>query len=117
LDFVSFINLQIPEIFCKPLFYVIYFRLDGESTGVDESQCHPKYWMLPHSWSTDLDQDGKVLIKPIATVYGDVFAAGCLFFYFLKRGLHPFGDMESILKNIEEKNPANLQSIKFCFKE
>jgi hypothetical protein len=73
--------------------------------------------MLPHSWSTDLDQDGKVLIKPIATVYGDVFAAGCLFFYFLKRGLHPFGDMESILKNIEEKNPVNLQSIKFCFKE
>ncbi|XP_046633261.1 uncharacterized protein LOC124312821 isoform X5 [Daphnia pulicaria] len=84
------------------------FGFYGESIGSNTSLCHPKYWMFPRSWSTILDQDGRLLIKSTATVYGDVFAAGCLFFYFLKRGLHPFGHMESILNNIAENNPVNL---------
>ena len=67
--------------------------------------------MLPRSWSTVLDEDLHLLIEPTATVYGDVFAAGCLFFYYLKRGLHPFGDVKSILNNIEENNPVNLHSM------
>jgi serine/threonine protein kinase len=101
--------------FCRKTKFVLnssvyYCLLDGESIGANKSLCQPKYWMLPRSWSTILDQDGRLLIKSTATVYGDVFAAGCLFFYFLKRGLHPFGDMESILNNMAENNPVNLYS-------
>ncbi len=71
----------------------------------------PEHWMLDGSWRTGLDQDGNRVIIPTATVYGDVFAAGCLFFYFLTRGSHPFGDdLESILDNIRAKVPVNLNS-------
>jgi serine/threonine protein kinase len=65
---------------------------------------HPTCWMLPESWLTSPDEDGNEIITPNPTTYGDVFAAGCIFFYFLKRGLHPFGFRErnSILSNIKK---------------
>ncbi len=82
--------------------------------NLKDSSSHPGIWMLAGSWSEFTDQDGNVLIQVNPTVHGDVFAAGCLFFYFLptptKRGLHPFGDAaETILDNIlRKKNPINL---------
>ncbi len=70
--------------------------------------------MLAGSWTEFTDQDGNVSIQLNPTVHGDVFAAGCLFFYFLPtpttRGLHPFGDARTVLGNISAKNPVNLNS-------
>ena len=69
--------------------------------------------MLANSWSTSRDKDGNTVILVNATVHGDVFAAGCLFFYFLTRGLHPFEDADtqgSILNNISNKIVASLNS-------
>ena len=69
--------------------------------------------MLAGSWSTSKDKDGSTVILFNATVHGDVFAAGCLFFYFLTRGLHPFEDLNtqgSILNNISNKIVASLNS-------
>ena len=41
----------------------------------------------------------------------DIFAVGCLIFYFLNGGLHPFGDdPESIESNIKQKNLVNMAS-------
>ncbi len=55
---------------------------------------HPQYW---RRGTND------------ATVNGDVFAAGCLLFYFLTSGLHPFGrDLKSILENISKSDPVRL---------
>ena len=76
--------------------------------------------MLANSWSASKDKDGNDVITLIdATVHGDVFAAGCLFFYYVTRGLHPFEDADgrgSILNNIKNKNAASLNSIKLTLK-
>ncbi len=72
-----------------------------------ESLSHPKYWMRTNFESLPVDGDGNRLM-PLATVHEDTFAAGCLFFYYLTGGSHPFGEMESIRTNILAKNPVNL---------
>ena len=42
----------------------------------------------------------------------DIFSAGCVFFYYVTRGIHPFGDLwgYDIVGNIEKINPVNLAS-------
>ena len=42
-------------------------------------------------------------------VSSDIFSAGCTFFFYLTRGVHPFGSFEDgdICKNILDNNPAN----------
>ena len=40
----------------------------------------------------------------------DIFSAGCVFFYYVTRGIHPFGDRKDIEGNIEKINPVNLAS-------
>lgn len=66
---------------------------------------HPKYWRRRDP-SGGVHKDG----IPAATVHGDVFTAGCLFFYLLTGGSHPFGSPDKILTNISKSNPVNLNS-------
>lgn len=40
----------------------------------------------------------------------DIFSAGCVFFVFLTRGTHPFGDLLYVQINISENKPINLKS-------
>jgi serine/threonine protein kinase len=40
----------------------------------------------------------------------DIFSLGCVFFYFITKGLHPFGDRFEIISNIVSGNAANLHS-------
>lgn len=40
----------------------------------------------------------------------DTFVLGCLFFYLLERGAHPFGEGVEITKNIILSDPVNLKS-------
>ncbi len=70
---------------------------------------HPKYWTRAKYESLPVDQEGKRSI-PRATVNGDIFAAGCLFFYYLTGGFHPFGNTNSIVANISKMEPVNLKS-------
>jgi serine/threonine-protein kinase/endoribonuclease IRE1 len=45
---------------------------------------------------------------------GDIFSAGCVFFFFLTRGVHPFGndnDLAILHDNIEKGNVANQSSM------
>jgi serine/threonine-protein kinase/endoribonuclease IRE1 len=74
---------------------------------------HPTCWMLSRSWESSKDTDGKEIITPKpATVNGDVVAAGCIFFYFLTRGSHPFGSSKTnILINLAKMDPVNLKGI------
>lgn len=50
--------------------------------------------------------------KPPARIskMSDVFAAGCVFFYSLTEGSHPFGNPANIKYNICVGNPVNLSS-------
>jgi serine/threonine protein kinase len=64
-----------------------------EKLGKSQELCLRKYWIL----------------NGTPTPNQDIFSAGCLCFYFLKRGVHPFGsNSSSILENIQEQNPVNL---------
>jgi serine/threonine protein kinase len=73
-----------------------------EEQGEEQELCKRKYWRLDET--TDNNQ------TPTPIDYNqDIFAAGCLCFYFLTRGVHPFGDdAPSIINNIKERNPVNL---------
>ncbi len=54
------------------------------------------------------------LDKQHGTVQSDIFAVGCVFFYFITRGIHPFGgDKYSIAENIRNGNAVNVTS-KYC---
>ena len=63
---------------------------------------HPKYWM--NVKLLKFDKEG----NPSATFNNDIFATGCLFFYYLTHGRHPFGDEKFILHNISIGDPVNL---------
>ncbi len=45
---------------------------------------------------------------PHGSIQCDTFAAGCVFFYFLTRGTHPFGNYFTIPLNIVNRNPTEL---------
>jgi serine/threonine protein kinase len=87
-------------------------------TRYDETS-HPTCWMLPGSWSTTTEENGNEIITPKPTIHGDEFAAGCVFFYFLTKGSHPFGSLNTnatILENIKshhiiKTDPVNLRGI------
>ena len=101
-------------------FYRLIFGNGAEKSSNDKDKSFPGFWMLANSWSTSKDRDGNDIITLTdATVHGDVFAAGCLFFYYITRGVHPFEDPDgqgSILINIKNKNAASLNSIKLILK-
>jgi serine/threonine protein kinase len=72
-----------------------------EEPGKQQDLCKKKYWIL--DGTTENNQ------TPTIDYNQDIFSASCLCFYFLKRGVHPFGDdSSSILENIKKRNPVNL---------
>jgi serine/threonine-protein kinase/endoribonuclease IRE1 len=76
-------------------------QCDEELGEKQEDLCQRKYWRLDGTTTNSNEQT--------PTPNQDTFAAGCLCFYFLKRGVHPFGDdSSSILEKIKKRNPVNL---------
>ncbi len=72
----------------------------SEEQGEEQDICQRKYWILDGTTETN---------QQTPTPNQDILAAGCVCFYFLKRGVHPFGnDPSSILENIKKRNPVNL---------
>lgn len=47
------------------------------------------------------------------SVASDIFSEGCVFFYFLLGGIHPFGPKWEITSNLVRNKPVNFKSIKF----
>jgi len=62
-------------------------------------------WMAPEILEL---MDDTITELPHGTIQSDTFAAGCVFFYFLTRGKHPFGRSIQILGNIVDQNPIEL---------
>jgi serine/threonine protein kinase len=62
----------------------------------------------------DADSDDDDEEEPVNTfsIACDTWSLGCLFFYFLKRGIHPFGKNNRVIRwNIAaEESPAKLES-------
>ena len=68
--------------------------------------CKRKYWRLSGIDSDECNPE--LIFKP--TEEEDNFAVGCLVFYFLEKGVHPFGNIEMIEANLKAGNPINLNS-------
>jgi serine/threonine protein kinase len=65
-------------------------------------------WMAPEILKLMENMDNNVIELPHGTIQSDTFAAGCVFFYFLTRGKHPFGNSFEIMMNISKNNPTEL---------
>ncbi len=62
-------------------------------------------WMAPELLeNVDVSPD----VLPRGTIESDTFAAGCVFFYFLTRGSHPFGKPSLVPANILKNKPLLL---------
>ncbi len=62
-------------------------------------------WMAPEILEL---VDDTITELPHGTIQSDTFAAGCVFFYVVTRGKHPFGNFFEILNNISKNNPIEL---------
>jgi serine/threonine protein kinase len=92
----------------QPLRMMIKLSEFGLSKFGSQELFKRKYWKLDGTTTNSNEQT--------PTPNQDIFAAGCLCFYFLTRGVHPFGnDSSSILENIKKKNPVNLKSNSFVY--
>jgi serine/threonine protein kinase len=65
-------------------------------------------WMALEILKLMENMDDNIIELPHGTIKSDTFAAGCVFFYFLTRGKHPFGNSFEILNNISKNNPIEL---------
>jgi serine/threonine-protein kinase/endoribonuclease IRE1 len=97
--------LKISDLgFTKPLKEDgIHYDLASGLKGTEHYMA-PELLLLKNSTGHVLDKE--------CTIATDVFAAGCTFFRYLNRGLHPFGKGFDIELNILEGNPINTTSKK-----
>ena len=65
-------------------------------------------WIAPECFPPQDSSEENVVIR--GSVKSEIFSTGCVFFYFVTRGSHPFGEKVRIMANILDKNPANLTS-------
>ena len=65
-------------------------------------------WMAPEFLAKANSSD-EVEIAQRASVKSDIFSTGCVFFYFVTRGTHPFGEIFFIMINILQNKRVNLK--------
>ncbi|KAI9561344.1 hypothetical protein GHT06_012301 [Daphnia sinensis] len=94
------VRMKISDFGLSKFSYSKQLSENEDNISFEVKLCLRKYWTL--SEKTDS-------LEGIKDATEDVIAAGCILFYYLKRGKHLFGyDLESILINLKEKNPVNL---------
>ncbi len=83
--------------FCKPVKGIDQFSMSAAGVGTGG-------WMAPELlWSiTNFENGGKAAAH--ATTAIDVFPLGCVFFYYMTKGIHPFGNALDRNKNIFSGN-------------
>jgi serine/threonine protein kinase len=52
--------------------------------------------------------DEEVALGSPITVASDIFALGCTFFFYLTKGMNPFGKFSHVTKNVASGNPTDL---------
>ncbi|XP_046457674.1 uncharacterized protein LOC124204625 [Daphnia pulex] len=75
-------------------------------------------WMAPEileyfdHFDADSDDDGKKPVN-VFSIASDTWSLGCLFFYFLTRGIHPYGEEDDTIRwnIVVEQNPVELETM------
>ncbi len=80
-------------------------RVSPQGTYTQSGLKGTSNWMAPELLE-NLDVSADKL--PRGTIESDTFAAGCVFFYFLTRGKHPFGKPSLVPANILKNEPVLL---------
>jgi serine/threonine protein kinase len=65
-------------------------------------------WMAPEILEL---MDDSITELPHGTIQSDTFVAGCVFFYFLTGGKHPFGNSVTVPGNVLQNKPGNLMEV------
>jgi serine/threonine protein kinase len=65
-------------------------------------------WMAPEILEL---MDDSITELPHGTIQSDTFAAGCVFFYFLTGGKHPFGNSVTVPGNVLKNKPVNWMEV------
>ena len=70
------------------------------------------YWAAPECLPPENSMENTNTEMIRGTNKSDIFTAGFVFFYYVTRGIHPFGDLRGydIVGNIRKINPVNLAS-------
>ncbi|XP_045030946.1 uncharacterized protein LOC116921395 isoform X2 [Daphnia magna] len=66
-------------------------------------------WMAPEILKVNNNKPAEL---PDGTIKSDTFSSGCVFFYFLTRGKHPFGNKDTFKDNILKGNPIEFVKYK-----
>lgn len=67
-------------------------------------------WMAPELLKKILSGQQFTSVNSLGlTTASDIFSAGCLFFYVVTRGTHPFGDLNEAPMNIIKMEASNLE--------
>ena len=65
-------------------------------------------WMAPEllNYITDNPNEIEKEVSPES----DIFSAGSVFFYFVTRGIHPYGESDDVVENIRQGKQVNIGS-------
>ena len=69
-------------------------------------------WVAPEILESDTTSSSSTKIS----FKSDIWSTGCVFFYYLTEGKHPFGDVKHFTKlhtNVTRGNPVNMTRIKY----
>ena len=65
-------------------------------------------WMAPEILKlTNSFTQATISPRDCCSIEGDIFASGCVFFYLLTKGLHPFGTLYKVTPNILDGKPTH----------
>ncbi|XP_045031592.1 uncharacterized protein LOC123473961 isoform X2 [Daphnia magna] len=97
------VRMKISDFGLSKFSYSKQLSEKGENISFKVKLCLRKYWTLSEETNS---------VEGIKDIPKDVIAAGCILFYYLTRGKHLFGnDSKSILINLKEKYPVNLEKL------
>lgn len=90
-------------------------RMKLSDFGLNRSGPSGRNWMAPERLVVLLDADeengDQLEAGSPPTIEGDIFSSGCVFSYFIMRGMHPFGNKATVIsQNIVLSNPVNISS-------
>lgn len=79
--------------------------------GIRLSSCAGLWtWMAPELLKKIISGQQFTSVNSLGlTTASDIFSAGCLFFYVVTRGTHPFGDLNEAPMNIIKMEASNLE--------
>lgn len=87
----------------------------GLNKKAKSSYADTRSWMAPELLnSMSNSSTNHTAVEMEGSSESDLFSAGCVFFYFVTRGIHPYGESD-VVENIRQNKRVNIASIVCLF--